>query len=110
MDVEGALRIILTLAAVALALVAIWGIRSIVRSVSDIAEAVTGMRARIMPMLDKADVTLDAVNAELLRIDAIVTQAEGVGEAVSTAREFIRSPVNRAAQSVVRIARSLSRR
>lgn len=100
----------LTVVAIVLSLVALYGVVVAVRAVRDIQAAVEDVRVRIVPLLDKADVTIDAVNAELLRLDAIVSQAEGVTEAVSTASDFIRSPVNTAAQGVARVIRSFGKR
>lgn len=110
MDIAGALVTALVVIALVLAGVAIYALIVIVRAVRELLEAVDDVRVRLVPLLDKADVTVDALNAELLRVDAIVTQAEGVGEAVSTASEFIRSPVNRAAQGIARAMRAFGKR
>lgn len=110
MDVPETLDIVLTVVAIALSLVAIYGVVMVVRAVRDVQAAVEDVRVRLVPLLDKADVTVDAANAELLRLDAIVSQAEGVTEAVSTASDFIRSPVNTAAQGVARVIRSFGKR
>lgn len=100
----------LTAVAIVLSLVAIYGIVVVVRAVRDVQAAVEDVRVRLVPLLEKADVTIDAANVELLRLDAIVSQAEGVTDAVSTASEFIRSPVNTAAQGVARVIRSFGKR
>jgi hypothetical protein len=109
-DIAGTLGIVLTIVAIVLAVAAIYGVFVLVRAVKDLQMAAEDVRSRLVPLLEKADVTIDALNAELLRLDAIVSQAEGVGEAVSTASEFIRSPVNTAAQGIARLARSFRRR
>ncbi len=106
MDVASVLGIALTIITIVLVLAGIYAVRVLVVAVRDLLVAVEDVRSRLVPLLDKADVTVDAVNAELLRVDAIVTQAEEVGDAVSTASEFIRSPVNRAAHGLARLARS----
>lgn len=110
MDVAGALGIALTVILIVLAAAALYAVFVLVRAVKELLVAVEDVRVRLVPLLDKADVTVDALNAELLRVDAIVTQAEGVGEAVSTASEFIRSPVNRTAQGIARLVRAFNRR
>lgn len=110
MDTSEALGIALTVAALVLTFVALYALVVIVRAVRGIQHAVEEVRVRLVPLLEKADVTIDAANAELLRLDAIVTQAEEVGDAVSTASDFIRSPVNTAAQGVARVLRSFSKR
>jgi uncharacterized protein YoxC len=96
--------------AIVLSVAALYAIFVILKAVRGISGAVEDVRVRLVPLLDKADVPVDAANAELLRLDAIVTQAEGVGEAVSTASDFIRSPVNSAAQGFARILRSIGKR
>lgn len=110
MDTSAALSIALTVVALVLCVAAIYAVVIIVRAVREVRAAVEDVRARLVPLLEKADITIDAANAELLRLDAIVTQAEGVGEAVSTASGFIRSPVNSAAQGIARAIRSFGRR
>jgi hypothetical protein len=74
----------------------------LVRTLNETRTFVAETRERLIPLLDKADVTLDAVNAELLRLDGIVTQVEEVSGTVSSttrvASEFMRSPVNKAAE------------
>lgn len=110
MDTSEALGIALTVAALALTLLAIYALVVVIKAVREIQIAVEDVRVRLVPLLEKADVTVDAANAELLRLDAIVTQAEEVGEAVSSASDFIRSPVNTAAQGIARALRSFSKR
>jgi len=109
-DTSAALSTALTVIAIVLSVAALYAIFVILKAVRGISGAVEDVRVRLVPLLDKADVTVDAANAELLRLDAIVTQAEGVGEAVSTASDFIRSPVNSAAQGFARILRSIGKR
>ena len=110
MDVEGALGIALSVMAIALAAAGLYAVSVVVSAVREIRESVEEVRVRVVPLLDKADVTVDAINAELLRLDAIVTQAEEVGGVVSTASDFIRSPVSSAAQGIAKIARSFGKR
>lgn len=110
MDLAGALGIALTIISIVLASAALYAVIVLVRAIKDLLVAVEQVRVRLVPLLEKADVTVDALNAELLRVDAIVTQAEGVGEAVSSASEFIRSPVNRTAQGIARFVRAFGKR
>jgi 6-phosphogluconate dehydrogenase len=105
-DLAGSLGIALTIITIVLVLAGIYAVRVLIVAVKSLLVAVEEVRSRLVPLLDKADVTVDAVNAELLRLDAIVTQAEEVGDAVSTASDFIRSPVSRTAEGLARLARS----
>lgn len=110
MDLARSLDIALSVLSILLVLGAGYGVWVVVSSARALAAAAEDVRVRLVPLLEKADITLDAVNAELLRIDAIVSQAEEVGEAVSNASDFIRSPVNSAAQKLARMARSFRNR
>jgi hypothetical protein len=51
-------------------------------------------RERLIPLLDKIDVTVDAANAELLRIDGILTQFEEVSDRVSSTTHAVQGAVN----------------
>lgn len=110
MDVAGGLGIALTVIAIVLALASLYLVWVLVSATGRLLSAVEDVRTRLVPLLEKADVTVDALNAELLRIDAIVSQAEEVGEAVSTASDFVRSPVNSAARGIAKLARAFGRR
>ena len=110
MDINGVLDTVLTIVAIVLAGVALYALIVLIPAIRDLRVAVEDVRGRLVPLLDKADVTVDALNAELLRVDAIVTQAEEVGEAVSTASAFIRSPFNKASQGIARLMRAFGKR
>lgn len=96
------LDIVLAVLLVALAALAIYAVVVLIKTLGEVRLFMAETRGRLEPLLEKADVTLDAVNAELLRLDGIVTQVEEVsGQVSSTTRvasEFIRSPVNKAAE------------
>lgn len=106
MDVADALGIVLTVITIVLVAAGLYALRVLLRAIKSLLAAVEDVRSRLVPLLDKADVTVDALNAELLRVDAIVTQAEEVGDAVSTASGIIRSPINSVASGVARLFRS----
>jgi len=58
------------------------------------------MQDRLVPLAEKADVTVDAMNAELLRVDMIVTQVEEVSQRVSSASSAVQAIVNLPAGAV----------
>lgn len=62
------------------------------------------MDAQVTPLLGKADVTVDAVNAEILRIDAIITSVEETSFRVSNASNTIHDIVNAPAELVTGVA------
>jgi ABC-type transporter Mla subunit MlaD len=105
-DVSDALGMALTVITIVLVVFGLYAIRVLLKAVHDLLVAVEDVRGRLVPLLDKADVTVDALNAELLRVDAIVTQAEEVGDAVSTASGIIRAPLNSVASGLTRLVRS----
>jgi len=109
-DINGVLDTVLVVAAIVLAGLAIYALIVLIPTLRELRIAVEDVRCRLVPLLDKADVSVDALNAELLRVDAIVTQAEEVGEVVSTASSFIRSPVNKTAQGIARLVRAFGKR
>lgn len=65
---------------------------------------------RLNPLLDKADVTVDAVNAELLRIDGIITRFEDAGERVSSASGtisgIVHAPTELVSEMALRVRRA----
>jgi hypothetical protein len=71
----GLLAVLLVLAS-ALCGVAIWALTEAVKTARSARLLADDMDTRLVPLLDKADVTVDAMNAELLRIDQIVTRVE----------------------------------
>lgn len=62
------------------------------------------MDSQVTPLLDKTDVTVDAVNAEILRIDAIITSVEQTSSRVSNASNTIHDIVNAPAELVTGVA------
>ena len=62
--------------------VAIWALLDVMKTARSVRELSDDTRERLVPLLDKADVTVDAVNAELLRVDAIITQVEETSDRV----------------------------
>jgi uncharacterized protein YoxC len=75
-----------------------------VRALSD------DMARRLPPLIEKVDVTVDAVNAELLRVDAIITDVEEISSkvehTVSTVQGAVSAPANavNAAGEKIRVA------
>lgn len=59
---------------------------------------------RLIPLLEKSDVTVDAINAELLRIDAIITQFEDASAKVSHASGTISGLVTNPGEAVSEVA------
>ena len=85
----------------------IFAVVLLIKTARQALDLISQTATRIIPLLDKADVTVDAVNAEILRVDGIVTQIEEVSGTVSSttrvATELIRSPVSKAAEVGARL-------
>ncbi len=94
MEASSVLQIVLLVAGIAvcaMAVFALWVAVGMMRSLHRSSEEV---RERLLPLLDKADVTIDAINAELLRIDGVVTRFEDVTERVSSTTTAVHDAVN----------------
>lgn len=112
MTPQAILDIVLTVVLVALAGAAIWAVVVLVRTLRSVDRLATDLDTRLIPLLDSAAVTIEAVNAELLRIDAIVDRFEEVSETVSSttraAHEAIQMPVEKLVAARGRISRLVS--
>lgn len=96
MDVQGVLVTILIAAAAVACGVAIWALFVAVSTLRSVRLLADDVRARLIPLLEKADVTIDAANAELLRIDGAITRLEDasvrVGAVSGTLSEIVSAP------------------
>lgn len=88
-----ALLIALVVVAIATCLVAVLTMLRALRAIEEMRSFVSRLDERLMPLLEKADVTADAMNAELLRVDGIVTQFEDASERVGTTARAARDAV-----------------
>ncbi len=109
MDARQALETVLVVLAIVLAGAGIYAAVVLVKTLRQTQEAMTELREKLVPLLDKADVTVDALNAELLRVDGIVSDIEGVSGAVSSATDIIRTPVGVVAGLGSRLAHAFTR-
>jgi len=88
------LLILLVVAALGLCVVAVYSLVDIVKTSRSVRRLSEDLSRRVVPLLDKIDVTVDAVNAELLRIDDIVTTFEEVSDRVSSTTNAVHEAVN----------------
>lgn len=103
-SVTTALLAVLLVFASALCGVAIWALIESVRTARSVGRLADDLDARLMPLLAKADVTVDAMNAELLRIDTIVTRVEEVTDRVSDTSRAVQEVANAPAEIVNELA------
>jgi hypothetical protein len=91
-----ALTIALLIAATAACAALIWATRELVLTARSLRALTDDTRERLVPLLEKADVTVDATNAELLRIDGAITRFEEasvrVSAATGTLSEIVQAP------------------
>ncbi|MCE5202680.1 MAG: hypothetical protein ABFC80_06070 [Coriobacteriales bacterium] len=106
---SGVLDTVLRIAGIVVAALVVYGVITLVVTLKELRATMDELREKLVPLLDKADVAVDAINAELLRIDGIVTDVESVSGAVTSATDMIRTPGNVLAGVGGRIARAISR-
>lgn len=80
-----ALSIVLPIAALVALGVAIWAMIELGRASRSLRMLTEDTQEKLLPLLDKADVTIDAANAELWRIDGAITRFEEASVRVSAA-------------------------
>jgi prophage DNA circulation protein len=82
-DAQGVLLIVLIVSATAACAAAIWALVNAVSTLKSVKALSDDVSERLLPLLEKADVTVDAANAELLRIDSAITRLEDASVRVS---------------------------
>jgi hypothetical protein len=97
------LGVLLVVASV-LCAVGIWAFVEAARSARSVRILSDDLDARVMPLLDKADITVDALNAELLRIDTIVSQIEEITDRVESTSRTVQGVANAPGEIVTDIA------
>ena len=109
MSATTALLAVLLVLASALCGVAIWALTESVKTARSARQLADDLDTRLVPLLDKADVTVDAMNAELLRIDLIVTRVEEVTDRVSDTSRAVQEVANAPAEMVNEFAERVRR-
>lgn len=104
-----ALTIVLLIAATAACVALIWASREAVQTARSVRDLSDDVRERAVPILDKLDVTVDATNAELLRIDSAVTRFEEASVKVSVASSALADFVSAPADIVGGVAERMRR-
>jgi hypothetical protein len=93
MDLGAALRIAVYVALLGASAVVIWGVFQVVAAARSVQRLADDADALLPPLADKANVTLDNFNDELVRMDGVVAQLEEVSDRVNS--------TTRAAQGIV---------
>ena len=97
------LGVLLAVASV-LCAVAVWALVELVRTARSVRVLADDLDARAVPLLDKADITVDALNAEMLRVDGIVTRFEEISDRVESTTRTVQEVANAPAEIVTDIA------
>jgi uncharacterized protein YoxC len=103
-DAATVLQIVLLVAATAVCGFVIWAVFELVATARSTRKLADDLDASLMPLLAKADVTVDALNIELLRIDEIVTRVEEVTDRVNSTSRTVQEVANAPAEIVNEIA------
>lgn len=111
MDAAGVLRIMLYAALIVLACTAVWGVFEIVgmaRAVRKLSEdldsTVPELARNAGGTLERANATLEAFNAELVRMGGVVTSLEEVSDRVNSTTRAVEDIVDAPAAAVSGIA------
>ena len=106
-DTVSVLLCVLLVVASALCGVAIWALTQVVSTARSVRTLANDLDDRVVPLLGKAEVTVDALNAELLRIDGIVSRFEEISDRVGntsrTVQEVATAPVEFAGEIADRV-------
>ena len=104
MEINTILLGVLLVVAIAACAAVIWALSEGVKTARSARTLADDLDARLVPLLDKADVTVDALNAELLRIDNIVSRIEEVTERVESTSRTVQGVANAPGEIVTDIA------
>lgn len=94
MELTGILLAVLLVAAIVACVVAVWGIRELVMTARSVKAFADDTRERLNPLLEKAEVTVDAANIELLRVDAIIGKVEDATDRFEKASDRVNDVVS----------------
>lgn len=107
MEVSEGLVIALIVAGLVVCGAAVFALVETVRTMRSVRGLSDEMTRLVPPLVEKADVTVDALNAELLRVDAIIDEVEQmsskVGHTVTVVQEAVNVPANAVSVAGVRI-------
>ncbi|HEY5541116.1 MAG TPA: hypothetical protein VIL41_06660, partial [Coriobacteriia bacterium] len=104
MEINSILLGVLLVLASALCAVGMWALREGVRTARSARVLADDLDARSVPLLEKADITIDALNAELLRVDGIVSRIEEITDRVESTSRTVQGVANAPAEIVTDIA------
>lgn len=104
MNTTTVLLSVLIVVAAALCGVAIWALTEAVKTARSMRVLADDLDERIVPLIEKVDVSVDAFNAELLRVDAIVTRFEEISDRVDSTSRTVQEVANAPVEIVTGLA------
>ncbi len=107
MEAEEVLRIVLIVAAILTCGALMFVLFEAFRGLREVRETTSELRGRLVPLLDKVDVTVDAINAEMMRIDGVVSRFEEVSERVSSTTSAVHDVVNAPMETISAVGNGL---
>lgn len=109
MDARTVLQMVLYVVLIALCGTAIWALVVVVGTARSTRVLVEDLEAKLPPLIDRANETLDSLNAEMVRVDDIVAQLEEVSDRVTSTTRAASEIVNAPAAAVAGIGDGLRR-
>lgn len=100
MEVPQGLVVALIVAGLVVCGVAIYALVEAARTMRSVRALSDELYSTLPPLIGKADVTVDAVNAELLRVDAIIGEVEEMSSKVGHTVTVVQDAVNVPASAV----------
>jgi hypothetical protein len=101
---NGVLLTLLLGIASALCAVGVWAAVEAAHASRSLRVLAEDLDVRVVPLLDKADITIDALNAEILRADAIMSRIEGITDRVESTSRTVQGVANAPGEIVTDIA------
>jgi hypothetical protein len=101
---QQALDIVLTVVLILLVGIVVYAVVELIRTLRSATVLLDDLDTRLVPLLDEAGHTVEALNTELERVDTVVTRMSAVSERVNAA-EAISGPVARVADLASRVRR-----
>jgi hypothetical protein len=103
-DTNGVLLTVLLALASVLCATSVWAVVEAGKTSRSLKTLADDLDARVVPLLEKADITVDALNAELLRVDGIVSRIEEITDRVGNTSRTVQGVANAPGEIVTDIA------
>jgi hypothetical protein len=101
LDARTGLLIALYVVLIVLCGTGIWALVRIVRAADATRRLAEDLDGRLIPLIEKASMTVDSLNVELERVDGIVAQLEEVSDTVSSTTRAAQGVMNAPVAAIV---------